>query len=51
MALPIQETPILTGDDARRFLQRMNELREVSEEEIERMHRNYELIMSIAEFD
>ena len=26
MALPIQETPILTGDDARRFLQRMNEL-------------------------
>lgn len=51
MATPIKETPILTGEDARRFLQRMNEKREVSEEEISRMKRNYELIMSIAEFD
>jgi len=51
MATPIKETPILTGEDAKRFLQRMNEKREVSDEEINRMKRNYELIMSIADFD
>ena len=51
MATPIKETPILTGEDARRFLKRMNEKREIPQEEIERMKRNYELIMSIAEFD
>lgn len=44
MATPIKETPILTGEDAKRFLQRMNEKREVSDEEINRMKRNYELI-------
>ena len=51
MATPIKETPILTGEDAERFLQRMNERREVSDEEINRMKKNYELIMSIAQFD
>lgn len=51
MATPIKETPILTGEDARRFMQRMNEKREISEEELNRMKKNYELIMSIAKFD
>ncbi len=51
MATPIKETPILTGEDAMRFLKRMDEKREVSEEEIARMKKNYELLMSIAEFD
>lgn len=51
MAIPIKETPILAGEDARKFLQRMNERRELSAEEVERMKKNYELIMSIADFD
>ena len=51
MATPIKETPILTGEDARRFLKRMEETREISEEETQRVKRNYELIMSIATFD
>ena len=51
MATPIKETPILTGEDARRFLKRMEETREISEEDIQRVKRNYELIMSIATFD
>jgi len=51
MATPIKETPILTGEDARRFMQRMKEKREVSKEEIARMEKNYELLMSIAKFD
>ena len=50
MATPIKETPILTGNDAKRFIQRMSEKREISEGEIARMRRNYELIMSIADF-
>ena len=51
MATPIKETPNLTGNDAKRFIQRMSEKREISEGEIARMRRNYELIMSIADFD
>ncbi|MBO7288172.1 MAG: hypothetical protein IIW55_07630 [Bacteroidales bacterium] len=50
MARKIQETPILTGKDAERFIKRMQETRTVSDEEIERVKKNYEYIMSIAKF-
>jgi len=47
MARPIKETPILFGDDARKFEERMNENRkETPEEKAERMAAYY-LIMSI----
>ena len=51
MATPIKETPILTGEDARLFMEHMNETREISQEEVERIKKNYELIMSIADFN
>ncbi|MBX9187770.1 MULTISPECIES: hypothetical protein [Bacteroides] len=47
MAKPVKETPILFGEDARRFEKRMQQKREVSQKEIERVKRNYESIMSI----
>ena len=50
MAREIKETPVLTGKDAVRFKKRMNETRVVSKEEIERVKKNYEYIISIAKF-
>ena len=47
MARPIKETPILFGEDARRFEARMNENRKgTPEEKVERLAA-YHLIMSI----
>ncbi len=48
MARKIKETPILTGEDAKRFMERMQETRVVSKEEIERVKKNYEYIISIS---
>lgn len=48
MARPIRETPILLGDDARRFEERMKHPRKVSKEERERRRKNYELVMKAA---
>ena len=45
MARPIKETPILYGEDARRFVERMNEHRRVSPEERARINANYEMCM------
>jgi hypothetical protein len=42
MARPIKETPILFGEDARRFEARMKERRHVSSEERARINANYE---------
>jgi hypothetical protein len=42
MARPIKETPILFGEDARRFEARMQERRRVSAEERARINANYE---------
>jgi hypothetical protein len=46
MALPIAETPILYGEDAERFTQRMREveagLHPVSKEDYERARKTYE---------
>lgn len=49
MAKPIKETPILFGEDARRFEARMKEKRTESPEDRTRRLANYELIMSIME--
>lgn len=49
MAKPIKETPILFGEDARRFEARMKEKRTESPEEREKRLKVYYLIMSIME--
>jgi hypothetical protein len=51
MAKPIEETPIMTGDDARRFLQRMQEKHRVTDEEYERIMKAYELGKKIFKYD
>ncbi len=52
MARPIKETPILFGEDAKRFMKEMEETRNkrASKEERERIKKNYELLKSIADF-
>lgn len=50
MARPIKETPILYGEDARRFLERMQEHRHISEEERARMEENYRILRATANF-
>ncbi len=45
MARPIKETPILFGEDARRFEERMNQKRTVSQEEIDRVKKHCETVM------
>ncbi len=47
MALPIKETPILFGEDARRFLKRMNEKRTESSEDRKRRLMHYEMGMEM----
>ena len=47
MARPIKETPVLEGEDARRFVERMNETRVESEEKKRRRLANYKLGMGI----
>ena len=51
MARPIKETPILYGEDARRFEELMKHPRKVSQEELERRKKDYEYFKSIAELD
>ena len=50
MAKPIKETPILFGDDARRFEARMREKRTESPEEKERRLKIYKMLMATANF-
>lgn len=47
MARPIKETPILFGEDARRFEERMKQKRTESPKARERRLANYRLIMSV----
>lgn len=42
MALPIKETPVLTGKDAEKFIERMNNPKPVSQEEYERAKNLYD---------
>ena len=50
MARPIKETPILYGEDARRFEARMKERRRISPEERAEMNTIYKTIMATANF-
>ena len=50
MARPIKETPILYGEDARRFLARMQEHKHISAEERARMEENYRILRATANF-
>ena len=50
MARPIKETPILYGEDTRRFEARMKERRRISPEERAEMNSIYNTIMATANF-
>ena len=47
MARPIKETPILYGEDARRFLERMKNPPKETKEERKRRLENYEAAMKM----
>ncbi len=51
MALPIKDTPVLTGKDAIKFLAdiKANENKKVSPEELDRMKANYEVMKRMLE--
>lgn len=49
MARPIKETPILYGEEARQFEERMKHVRPLSDERIAEIKRDYEYIMSMFE--
>ena len=49
MARPIKETPILYGEDARRFEARMQEKRHISQEERARIDVHYKSGMAMLE--
>lgn len=49
MARPIKETPILYGEDARRFEARMQEKRHISQEERNRINVHYKAGMVMLE--
>ena len=50
MARPIKETPILYGEDARRFEERMQERRHISAEERAKINEIYEALIATANF-
>jgi hypothetical protein len=50
MARPIKETPVLTGDDAKRFEERLQVVRPVSDKDIERINNSYKTFKKIATF-
>jgi hypothetical protein len=50
MARPIKETPILFGEDARRFEERMQERRHISAEERAKINEIYEALIATANF-
>ncbi|OAV67262.1 hypothetical protein Barb4_02534 [Bacteroidales bacterium Barb4] len=47
MARPIKETPVLTGEDARRFEEHMKNLKPVSKEFRESLEKSYEILKKI----
>ncbi len=50
MARPIKDTPVLTGDDAVRFVIESQNVKPISQEEREEAQRIYEYFESIATF-
>lgn len=51
MAKPIKETPFLTGDDAKKFIEENKEVTKLSNKEKEEIKESYEALKSIAEFE
>lgn len=51
MARPIEPTRMLNAEEAERLYELMDNVKPISDEERERMKRNYEYIRSIAAFD
>lgn len=49
MARPVKETPILFGEDARKFEDRMKNPPQADLEKLQEIKRDYEYIMSIFE--
>lgn len=49
MARPIKETPILYGEDARRFEARMKEIRKETPEQKARRQKNFRLALLMLE--
>ena len=49
MARPIKETPILFGEDARRFVERMKQVRRETPEEREQRLVDYALFLKMLE--
>lgn len=47
MARPIKDTPVLTGEDARRFMKEIENPVRVSEEERRKSYEDYILLKSI----
>lgn len=50
MARPIKETPLLYGEDARRFVQSLKNVKPASEQEKKRVKEAYEKLKEIATF-
>ena len=50
MARPIKETPVITGKDARRFAEKMADLKPESKKEIEAAKKVYMKFKAIASF-
>ncbi|MBF0457837.1 MAG: hypothetical protein HQK99_08085 [Nitrospirae bacterium] len=52
MARPIKETPTLTGKDAKRFLEKMEQVdkRRISKEEYDKLMADYEEIKKLSRF-
>jgi hypothetical protein len=50
MARPIKETPVLTGKDAKRFREAMENVKPVSKEEREEIKKAYELMKQMSNF-
>jgi hypothetical protein len=50
MARPIKETPVLYGEDARRFAERMQHPRPISAEKRKRLDETWEILKQIATF-
>jgi hypothetical protein len=50
MARPIKETPVLTGKDAKRFREAMENLKPISKEKREEIRKTYELMKQISNF-
>ena len=50
MAIPIKETPVLKGKDAKRFRELTEKTKKISSSEMERIKNNYNLLSKIASF-